>query len=198
MQCEVAAKSANRILGLTSKSFHYRTKNTLVPLFKTLVRPKLEFSAAAWNPWLEKDIEVLEKVQRRLIRSLSNVRGATYEEKLKDAGLTTLKDRRERGDLIEAFKTLNGFNNVNKHDWFETPEPEQTRHGTRSTTSIEIDGETTNRTIVLRERSRTEQRNQSYRFRTARAWDKLPDLVRNSKSVNGFKNTYDKWKQQSN
>ena len=198
MQCEVAAKSANRILGLINKSFHYRTKNTLVPLFKTLVRPKLEFSAAAWNPWLEKDIEVLEKVQRRLIRSLSNVRGATYEEKLKDAGLTTLKDRRERGDLIEAFKTLNGFNNVNKHDWFDTPEPEQTRHGTRSTTSIEIDGETTNRKIVLRERSRTEQRNQSYRFRTARAWDKLPDLVRNSKSVNGFKNTYDKWKQQSN
>ena len=70
------------------KSFHYRTKQSLVPLYKSLIRPKLEFAVAAWNPWLEKDIQCLEKVQRRLIRSLSNVREATYEEKLKDAGLT--------------------------------------------------------------------------------------------------------------
>ena len=95
-QCEVAAKNANQILGLIAKTFHYRTKYTLVPLFKSLVRPKLEFAAAAWSPWLEKDIECLEKVQRRLIRMLSNVKGSTYEQKLNDAGLTPLKDRWER------------------------------------------------------------------------------------------------------
>ena len=65
-QCEVAAKSANQMLGLIAKSFHYRTKSTLIPLYKTLVRPKLEFSAAAWSPWLEKDVDCLEKVQCRL------------------------------------------------------------------------------------------------------------------------------------
>ena len=94
-QCSKAASSANRILSLILKSFHYRTKQTLVSLYKTLDRSKLELGAAAWNPWYEKDVTCLEKVQKRLIRSLSNIRGATYEEKLEDAGLTTLAERRK-------------------------------------------------------------------------------------------------------
>ena len=196
-QCEVAAKNANQVLGLITKSFHYRTKSTLIPLFKSLVRPKLEFSAAAWSPWLEKDIECLEKVQRRLIRILSNVRGSTYEEKLKDAGLTLLKDRRERGDLIEAYKTINGFNNVDKSSWFEIADPVQSRQNTRSTSAIDDDGEEVNRSSLLRERARTDLRNQSYRFRTARSWSLVPDAIRNSKTVNGFKNAYDAWKTKS-
>ena len=109
----------------------------------------------------------------------------------------SLKDRRERGDLIEAFKTLSGFNNVNKADWFEIPEPDQTRQNTRSTTSIGDDGHKSNRTIVLRERPRTEPRNHSFRLRVARARSLLPDNVRNAKSVNALKNSYDSWKQQT-
>ena len=193
-QCEAAAKSANQTLGLIAKSFHYRTKSTLVPLYKSLVRPKLEFSVAAWNPWLEKDIECLEKVQKRLIRMLSNVRGSTYEERLKDSGLTTLRDRRERGDLIEAFKTLKGINNVEKSAWFEIPAPAQSCNNTRSTSSIGNNGDEVNRISIQRQRARTELRNKSYRFRAARAWNLLPDNVRNATSTNSFKNRYDSWK----
>ena len=193
-QCETAAKKANQTLGLISRSFHYRSKETMVPLFKSLVRPKLEFAAAVWNPWLEKDIECLEKVQRRLIRMLSNVNGSTYEEKLKNAGLTTLKDRRERGDLIETFKTLNGFNNVDKTAWFELPEQDPNRPSTRSHTTIRTDGEDEARVNLLRERARTDLRNHSFRFRAARAWSQLPDNVRNVNTTNSFKNAYDRWK----
>ena len=64
--------------------FHHRTKSTLVPLYKTFVRPKLEYAAMAGSPWLEKDVEALEKVQKRMVRMLSDVRGETYEEKLKE------------------------------------------------------------------------------------------------------------------
>ena len=172
-QCDTAAKKSNQTLGLISRSFHYRSKATLVPLYKCLVRPKLEFAAAAWSPWLEKDIESLEKVQRRLVRMLSNVQGSTYEEKLKDAGLMTLKDRRERGDVIETFKTLNEINNVDKHAWFEIQDQSNHRQGTRSTTSIRICGEEKPRTSLLGERARTEMRNQSFRFRAARAWNEF-------------------------
>lgn len=198
VQCETAAKKANQVLGLINRSFHYRTKESLVPLYKCLVRPKLEFAAAAWNPYLEKDIESLEKVQRRLIRSLSNVRGTTYDEKLKDAGLTSLRNRRERGDLIETYKTLNGFNNVDKHGWFDIPEEDPTRSSTRSTTTIGNNGETENRVSLIRERARTGLRNQSFRFRAARAWNELPDFVRKANSVNGFKNAFDAWKRGEN
>ena len=99
---ELSVTEEERDLGVWTDS------TSLVPLYKSLVRPKMEFAVAAWNPWYDKDIACLEKVQRRLIRSLSNFRGTTYEEKLKDAGLTTLKERCKRGDMIEAFKTLSG------------------------------------------------------------------------------------------
>ena len=64
------------------------------------MRPKLENASSAWSPWLEKDKKQLEKVQERLVRMISDVKGANYKEKLKDAGLTTLEKRRERGDVI--------------------------------------------------------------------------------------------------
>ena len=144
--------------------------------------------------WLEKDIECLEKVQRRLVRTLSNVRGESYEEKLRDAGLTTLKQRRERGDVIEAYKTLNGINNVVKTDWFDIAEPESIRLNTRSNTSVAVNGEQTRRDhVLIHGRAKTEIRNQSYRFRTTRAWCELPDAVKNVTSTNAFKNAYDAW-----
>ena len=193
LQCTKAASNANRLLGMILKSFHYRTKQSLVPLFTALVRPKLEFAVAACNPWFERDIECLKKVQKRLIRSLSNVRGATYEEKLEDAGITSHKERRKRGDPIEAFKTLNGINNVDKSAWFSIAENEAIRPSTRSNTNV--NGEMVqNRPCVLnRERARTDMRNNSYRFRVQRYWNDLPDDVRLAKSTNAFKNAYDSW-----
>ena len=62
------------------RAFHYRTKNTLVPIYKTFIRPKLEFSVAAWNPLMERDKKELEKVQERMVRLLSDARGNSYEE----------------------------------------------------------------------------------------------------------------------
>ena len=50
---------------------------------------------------------------------LSDVRGETYSDKLKDAGLTTLKERRERGDAIQTFKVLRGFSKVSRENWFQ-------------------------------------------------------------------------------
>ena len=102
-QCSAAANSANFALGQMLRTFHYRKKAHLVPLYKTFVRPKLEFTVSSWNPWQECDIKTLEKVQERFVKQLSDARGSTYEEKAKDAGITTSKKRRRRGDVIETF-----------------------------------------------------------------------------------------------
>ena len=193
LQCTKAANSANCVLGMILRSFHYRTKQSLVPLYTSLVRPKLEFAVAAWNPWLERDIECLEKVQKRLIRSLSNVKGQTYEEKLEDAGLTTLKDRRKRGDLIEAFKSLNGFNNVDKLAWFSIAESEATRPNTRLNTHVDGGTAQTRPCVLNRQRARMDIRNNCFRFRVQRSWNDLPDNVRQAQSTNAFKNAYDSW-----
>ena len=166
-----------------------------MPLYKTFVRPKLEFAVQAWSPWQEGDKKTLEKVQERFIRLLSDVRGGTYEEKVKKAGLTTLVERRERGDAIEAFKTLNGFNHVNKEKWFFIEE-EETRP-TRRNTTIEEGKEKRRKNVLMEESARLEIRRNFYNVRAARTWNKIPDQVRLQKSVNAFKSAYDKWKEQN-
>ena len=180
------------------KSFHYRTKQSLVPLYKLMVRPKMEFAVAAWNPWYDKDIACLKKVQRQLIRSLSNVRGTTYEEKLEDAGLTTLEERRKRGDMIETFKTLTGKNNVDKEAWFRIAANDESQPSTRSNMNVAEGDEEKRSSALVRERARTDLRNNSFRLRVGRNWNDLPDRVRNVSSTNSFKNAYDSWFQKTN
>ena len=64
-------------------------------------------------------IAKLPNCQERMIRMLSDAKGKTYEEKFKDVGLTSLTERRETGDAIEANKTFNGFNRVDNNQWFD-------------------------------------------------------------------------------
>ena len=193
MQCEMAAKKANMALGMMLRSFHFQTKETLVPLYKTFVRPKMEFAAAAWSPWTAKNEVTLEKVQKRLIRSLSNCHTGTYEERLKIAGLTSLKERRVRGDLIETFKTLRGMNKVEKNEWFDIRSNEVTRP-TRGNTTV-VDGVEMKKTETLYKKPAAgEIRNNFFTVRVARAWNELPEKVKEVKTVNSFKTAYDTWK----
>ena len=199
-QCATAAKAANFTLGQIQRAFHFRTKKTLVPLYKSFVRPKLEFAVQTWSPWQEGDKRVLEKVQERMIRMLSDAHGSTYEEKLKSVNLTTLTERRERGDVIEAFKTLNGINKVDKNKWFKIEQDDA--RATRRNTEVTEEGERRRTNVLKEEAARLEIRRNFYNVRTARAWNRIPEKVRNQKSTNAFKNAYDKWistgKKQSN
>ena len=164
-QCATAAKSANFTLGQIQRAFHYRTKKTLVPVYKSFVRPKLEFAVQSWSPWQEGD-RVLEKVQERMIRMLSDAQGATYEEKLRSMNLTTLAERRERGDAIEALKTLNGINKVDKNKWFDFKQ-EGTR-ATRRNTEVTEEGEKRRENMLKEEAARLEVRRNSYTIRVAK------------------------------
>ena len=103
--------------------------------------------------------------------------------------MTTLVRRRERGDAIEAFKTLNGFNRVNKNEWFDIETDDQ--RPTRRNVVIDERGETRRKNVLKIEASR--QGNTCFNVRAARTWNEIPDEVREKKTVNGFKNAYDKW-----
>ena len=163
-------------------------------MYNTFVRPKLEFAAAAWKPWQEGEVKTLEKVQERAIRLLSDARGSTCEEKLKDVGLTTLQERRVRGDMIEMFKTVKGVNRVDKREWFELEDENKRELRTNSTTSP--DGNTiTRRPFILKvEQARLEARRNFFTIRAAKEWNGLPDELKLAESENTFKNGYDNWK----
>ena len=192
LQCSKAAKAANAALGMLLRSFHFRTKSTLVPVYKTFVRSRMEHAGAAWSPWLEQDVEEMEKIQKRLVRSLSDVHGESYEEKLEQAGLTTLRKRRERGDLIETFKALKGFYKVDRDVWFCRAN-QRTMRETRASVTIE-DGVTTQNTEVLyKPPAIHDLRNNFFTVRVVRPWNELPEDVKSQKTVNGFKTALDRW-----
>ena len=88
-QCNRAANKANQMLGQLKRSFTYRDPTIWTRLFKTFVRPKLEYCVPAWRPWLKKDFNKLERVQRRAVKMIQGLKGKTYEEKLKELGLMT-------------------------------------------------------------------------------------------------------------
>ena len=69
-----AAKTANSVLGMIRRSFINNGVDIILPLYKSLVRPRLEYCVQAWSPFLRKDIELLEKVQKRATRRIDGLR----------------------------------------------------------------------------------------------------------------------------
>ena len=109
----------NQVLGMIRRNITYKDKSLIVPLYKAIVRPHLEYCIQAWSPYLRKDIDMLEKIQRRATKLIPGLRDLRYEERLKECGLTTLETRRLRGDQIEVFKILNGYENIDSNIFFE-------------------------------------------------------------------------------
>jgi hypothetical protein len=109
-----AVGKANIQLGLIKSSFQNLNEFTTKLLYKSLVRPHLEYGAAVWNPYWQYDIDKLEAVQRRATK-IESLRGYSYKERLKILNLPSLETRRRRGDLIQMFKIVKGKDKVNFH-----------------------------------------------------------------------------------
>jgi len=90
-----------------------------VRLYKSLVRPHLEYCVSAWSPHYLKDKELIERVQHRFTRMFKDLRRRNYDERLKSLNLWTLEERRNRQDLIGVFKMYKGFTRLSIDELFE-------------------------------------------------------------------------------
>ena len=95
-----------------SRPFTYRDKYNWIRLYTVYVRPNLEYAVQAWSPWNQKDIDLLEDVQKRVVRMTAGLKPGTYQDKLKELGLPSLEERRRRSDMIQTWKILHQHDDV--------------------------------------------------------------------------------------
>ena len=177
---ESISKKAHTILTQLKRSICYRDTVVLPKIYKTFVRPTIEYAGQVWNPSKVGDVKTLEKVQRRAMRLVNIGEKRSYTEKLECVGLPTLEARRKRGDLLETFKILNGFSSLDKEQFFTHV---QDRHdmGTRSHAN----------NLLVMEKCSLNVRKNFFSCRVINDWNTLPEYVRHSTSINNFKNNYD-------
>jgi len=97
---------AIKMLGIINRNFSHLDKKTFLLLYKSLVRTHLEYAQSVWNPFLNSLINDIEKVQKRATKMISSCKRMSYSERLQKLKLPTLKFRRVRGDMIEAYKIM--------------------------------------------------------------------------------------------
>jgi len=81
-QCYEAQHKANKMLGLLKRTVKYRNPDILVRLYKSLVRPRLEYSSPLWSPHYKKDKLLLEKVQHCFTLLFDDLKALQYSERL--------------------------------------------------------------------------------------------------------------------
>ena len=116
---------ANRMVGMIRTAFACLNKKMFLSLYMALIRPLLEYCVQVWSPHLQKYIDLIERVQRRATKLVPELRDLPYEERLKKLKLTTLEERRVRGDMIETYKIITKKEKVNPDKFFQMiPDPE--------------------------------------------------------------------------
>ena len=173
-----AVKNANATLGIIRRHIKSRKKNIIIKLYKTLVRPKIEYCVQVWCPYLKKDIENIERVQHRATKLIGECAGLSYNARLDRVGLITLEKRRLRGDLIQVFKLIKGIDNIDYNKFFKLVDNSRTRG---------------HRFKIVKVRSRLDIRNKFFSQRVVNSWNGLPTDVVEAETVNSFKNKLDKF-----
>ena len=123
------------------------------------------------------------EVQKRAVNCVTSLKSKSYEDKLRELGLTTLQARWDRGDAITIFKIINGLDDVGNHKYFEfvenNPDRTQTRH-------------VSDRLNLKYKSFQTEIRHHSFSVREPRIWNPIPPFIKESRTLNEFKARYDR------
>ena len=168
---------ANSMIAWVTRTFVSREKEVMLKIYKSMIRPHIEYCVQLWSPlpahgnW--RLILAIEDVQRKFTRLINNIGLLPYKSRLEKLGLTTLLERRARGDLIETFKIVNGIANYGESLF------RFSRSGDK---------------LLSRPGDEHRVKHSFFARRVIKYWNKLPSPVKFSKSIDSFKNNLSKFK----
>ena len=150
-------------------------KEVFSRLYKALVIPILEYAVPLWSPYLQKNIDALERVQRRTSKYAlpMSSRDSPYDERLAMLGWSSLQSRRSYLFFLECYKTIHGLNGLNCYDYLEFNSYSKTR---------------SNHSFKLREPlAKGNCFLHSLFVRIIRQWDTLPEEIADEQDFNIFR-----------
>ena len=172
-------KKARCTAGVIHRNIINKTPDILVPLFKSMVRPIVEYANPVWAPYLKQDIKTIEDVQRHFTKKICGLKERSYHERLKILKLPSLEYRRLRGDMIEVYKILHGIYDPKTTEKLLTLFPEFST--TRKSNNLNL----------LKKRTNHNPFHNFFTNRITNIWNALPNDVVNAMNVNSFKNKID-------
>jgi len=176
LNCDRASKAANKIIGMIARNISNRDSDSMLILYKTLVRPVVDYCIPVWRPNARKDITKLEKIQKRFTKMIDGCKKLSYEQRLSKLKLTSLEDRHYRADMIQVFKILNDNCDIFTEQFLEL----SNRAGRKNSLKL------------FKRRNNLDIAKFSFTSRVVDPWNELPDAVVLSEDVNAFKSNLDK------
>ena len=167
-------KRARKQLGLIYRQFYKANANTttLKSLYITRVRPILEYGASIWDPYLQKDIDCLERVQKFATKMCARNWSLPYEDRLKLLQLPSLMLRRKVAKLCFLYKILS--------NQATAPFPLTPINHCHFTRSHDL--------CLRNSHARSNCFLNSFFNSTIRLWNRLPHAIVHADSTNIFKN----------
>ena len=129
------------------------------------------YLSPAWGPKIRRDIDSLEKVQRRYTKLMCNLRNLPYKERLRELNALSLSNRRIYADMIFIYKCL--------HDDINFP--------TSDFGLVLVASTTRGCGCRLRQRMANNKSVNMFNVRAVSAWNRLPDSIIASRTLNSFK-----------
>jgi hypothetical protein len=174
-QCNHIVNSAYKKIHLIFRSFITRDSAFMMKLFNVYVRPTLEYGSQVWSPFLLKNIDLIESVQRYYTRGIPGLKNFTYPDRLAILNTQSLELRRIRSDCVLLHKMLNHYVNVSFNNFFTL----------RSTVVQRMLPRNNTFTMVV-PRAHLELYKHSFALRTVHYWNALSNDIVETESVTNF------------
>ena len=176
-QCSAVVAKANRLLGVIRWSFDCTNAEMILRLYKSLIRPVIEYGNIIWGPFYAMDQQAIEEVQHRATKIIPELRHYSYQERLQRLSLPSLVHRWLRGEMIFLYQQTHQYFNIDINSLLHYQSSITRGHCYQ----------------IYKPHSQTFCRANFFTVRTINDWNNLPVNAVECSSINLFKNLIDNY-----